>query len=443
MAERVEVRVPLLGDVESVDVIEVPVKPGDRVEENAPLITLESDKATMEVPSPVAGKIAEIKVEVGDKVKEGDVIAIVETASSEAEAASPQGGESEGQLEPQPSRETAPKTSPLEKPKTERQPTARPQLEVITLEGAVEDTPLEEIPYASPAVRKFARKLGVDLREIKGSGPKGRILREDVENFVKEKLRQFKEAPSAGFTLPPILEVDFAKFGPIEEQPLSRIKKRSGPHLHRAWLSVPHVTQHIEADITELEDFRRSLKKEAEARGIRLTPLAFILRTLVRVLQELPQFNASLAPDGERLILKRYYHIGVAVATPEGLVVPVIRDVDQKSIFEIASHLVEVSQRARDGKLKPSDLQGGSFTVSSLGGIGGSFFTPIVNAPEVAILGIGRAEMRPVWQGEQFVPRLMLPLSLSYDHRVIDGAEGAQFLVRLSEYLADLRRVLL
>ncbi len=454
MGDRIEVRVPALGDVESVDVIEVLVKPGDRVEENAPLITLESEKATMEVPSPVAGRVAEIRVKVGDQVKEDDPIAVIET-ETEAEAEPPQ--------EAAPKPEVTEEKAPSGRPQTVAEPipgetaperAGRPAgavLEVISgkaapTEASAEPPPetAEEIPYASPSVRKLARKLGVDLREVEGSGPKGRILARDVENYVKEQLRRLKEAhPASGLQLPQPPEIDFSKFGPVEERPLSRIKKRSGPHLHRAWLAVPHVTNHIEADITELEAFRQSLKGEAERRGVRLTPLALILKALVKVLQEFPQFNSSLAPDGEKLILKRYYHIGVAVATPEGLVVPVIRDVDRKSIFEIAEALMGVSQRAREGKLAPNDLQGGSFTVSSLGGIGGSFFTPIVNFPEVAILGIGRAEPRPVLQGDRVVSRLMLPLSLSYDHRAIDGAEGAQFLVRLSELLADLRRILL
>ncbi len=440
MSEVKEICVPPLGDVDQVDVIEVLVQPGDRIAQDDPLITLESDKASMEVPSPDAGLVKEVLVKVGDKVKEGDPIVRLESTEAAAEAPSPSQPTAETTQEAV-AAETAQETvteadrshppEPPPAPEPEEAPPSPEAAEVLT--GA--------LPYATPSVRKFARKLGVDLRQVPGSGPKGRILREDVEAFVKARLQQ--PAGGVGLAVPAIPEVDFAKFGPVETQPLSRIKRRSGPHLQKAWLSAPQVTQHHEVDITELENFRQSLKPEAEKRGVKLTPLAFILRVLPILLKEFPTFNASLAPDGENLILKRYCHIGVAVATPDGLVVPVIRDVDRKGVWELAEELAEVSSRARAGKLTPSDLQGGCFSVSSLGGIGGGFFTPIVNVPEVAILGIARARMQPVWNGDEFVPRLQLPVSLSYDHRVIDGAEGAQFVVRFGELLGDLRRLVL
>ncbi|BCX89083.1 pyruvate dehydrogenase E2 component (dihydrolipoamide acetyltransferase) [Methylomarinovum tepidoasis] len=430
MSQIKEISVPPLGDVDAVDVIEVLVQPGDTVAKDDPLITLESDKATMEVPSPEAGVVKEVLVKVGDKVKEGDSIVRLEASEAEeAEAARPVKAE-----EPKASAAVSEVQAPIAEPApSEPEPALAPPLA---------EAPAAELPYASPSVRRFARSLGVDLSQVRGSGPKGRILREDVEKYVKSRLQG---APAAGAApgIPPVPEVDFAKFGPVERQPLSRIKRRSGPHLQRAWLNAPQVTQHHDVDITELENFRQSLKREAEKRSIKLTPLAFVLRALPVVLKEFPQFNASLAPDGETLILKRYCHIGVAVATPDGLVVPVIRDVDRKGVWELAAELAEVSARARAGKLGPNDLQGGCFSVSSLGGIGGGHFTPIVNVPEVAILGLSRARMQPVWNGSEFEPRLMLPISLSYDHRVIDGAEGAQFVVRFGQLLCDLRQLVL
>ncbi|GAB6068703.1 dihydrolipoyllysine-residue acetyltransferase [Methylothermus subterraneus] len=412
-----EIRVPPLGDVEAVDVIEVLVKPGDRVEPDTPLITLESDKASMDMPSPEAGKVQEVLVKVGDKVKEGD--AVVRLEVSEAAQAL--------QTAPEP-KARAPEPSPPPPSQAAPRPAPPPPVSVAAP------------PYASPSVRRFARKLGVDLSQVQGSGPKGRIVREDVENFVKARL---SASSAGGLAIPAVPEVDFAKFGPVETLSLSRIKRLTGPHLRRAWLNAPQVTQHHEVDISELEAFREALRPEAERRGVKLTLLAFVLKVLPKVLAEFPSFNASLAPDGQSLILKRYYHIGVAVATPEGLVVPVIRDVDRKGVWALAEELQEVSARARASKLKPDDLQGGSFSVSSLGGIGGGFFTPIVNVPEVAILGIAKARMQPVWDGSQFVPRWMLPVSLSYDHRVIDGAEGAKFIVRFGELLQDLRKSIL
>jgi pyruvate dehydrogenase E2 component (dihydrolipoamide acetyltransferase) len=420
-----EIRVPPLGDVEAVEVIEVLVKPGDRIEQDAPLITLESDKASMDMPSPEAGEVKEVLVKVGDKVKEGTVVVRLEVGAEEEVQKTPLAAEA---LELKP--------SPPELLETKALPSALLQ-EPVSAPSAAEGPPP---PYASPSVRRFARKLGVDLTQVQGQGPKGRILREDVENFVKARLtspvleNRGAEARS--------LEIDFAKFGPVELLPLSRIKRLTGPHLQRAW-QAPQVTQHHEVDISDLEALREALKPEGEKRGVRLTVLAFILKVLPKVLAEFPQFNASLSQDGQSLILKRYFHIGVAVATEEGLVVPVIRDVDQKGVWKLAEELQEVSARARAGKLKPDDLKGGCFSVSSLGGIGGGFFTPIVNVPEVAILGVAKARMQPVWDGEKFVSRLMLPVSLSYDHRVIDGAEGAQFIVRFGELLRDLRQLVL
>ncbi|MCX8048132.1 MAG: 2-oxo acid dehydrogenase subunit E2 [Methylohalobius sp.] len=414
-----EVCVPPLGNVAAVDVIEVLVKPGDQVNAESPLITLESDKASMDMPSPTAGTVKEVLVKVGDKVQEGMPVVRLEVGESPPVEAAP--------TAPEPAQQTV-----LEAVK----PPAPPPFTTIPKPADV----VELLPYASPAVRKFARKLGVDLHKVQGTGPKGRILREDVEGFVKARL----QAPSAeGWAVPQVPEVDFAQFGPVERISLTRIKRLTGPHLRRAWLNAPQVTQHHEIDVTELEAFRTSLQPEAEKRDVKLTLLAFVLKALPKVLAEFPSFNASLDASGQDLILKRYFHIGVAVATPEGLVVPVIRDVDRKGVWAIAQALKEISTRARAGKLKTDDLQGGSFSVSSLGGIGGGFFTPIVNVPEVAILGLSRVRMQPVWDGKQFLPRLMLPVSLSYDHRVIDGAEGAQFIVRLGELLQDLRQLVL
>jgi len=432
VSQEKEIVVPPLGDVDEVDVIEVLVEPGDKVEKDAPLITLESDKATMEVPSPDAGTVTEVLVNVGDKVKEGSPIAKLKVEETAAEAVT------EAPTETAPSRieEKAPEPEQAAPPASQPMPVQESEPPVPVAEESA-----GQLPYASPSVRKFARKLGVDLHQVKGSGPKGRILREDVEAFVKARLQGASAGGAA--VLPAIAEIDFSKFGPVETAAMSRIKRRSGPHLLRAWQSAPQVTQHHEVDITELEEFRKSLKAEAERRNVKITPLAFVLKVLPALLQQFPSFNASLAPDGESLILKRYFHIGVAVATPEGLVVPVIRDVDKKGVWDLAEELAEVSARARAGKLKPDDLQGGCFSVSSLGGIGGSFFTPIVNVPEVAILGLSRAKMQPHWNGNEFIPRLILPVSLSYDHRVIDGAEGAQFVVKFGELLSDLRRLVL
>ena len=432
--EVVEVRVPDLGDFADVPVIEIGVKPGDRVAKESPLITLESDKATMDVPSPHEGKVKEIKVEVGDTVSEGSVIALLEVTGESGNGAREAAPAEDREA---PAREDSAKSAEESRapPAARPSPTAALASDAQTQRGRA---------HATPSVRRFARELGVDVSKVIGTGRKGRVLRADVQRFVKESLSGKSEAPAAaGAGIPPVPAVDFSKFGEVEERPLSRIKRISGPHLHRAWLNVPHVTHHDEADVTELEHFRQSLKAEAERKGVRITVLSFIMKAVCAGLREFPSFNASLSADGASLVYKKYFHVGVAVDTPNGLVVPVIRDVDQKGIMDLGAELAEVSARAREGKLTPDQMQGGCMSISSLGGIGGTGFTPIVNVPEVAILGVTRARMTPVWDGKEFVPRLMMPLDLSYDHRVIDGAEGARFMSYLVGLLGDVRRLLL
>jgi len=448
MAETIEVKVPDIGDYKDVPVIEVFVKPGDEVKPEDSLITVESDKATMDVPSPAQGVVKELRVKIGDKVSEGSLVLVLESLSEKAGAA---------QAPPK----AAPQSAPREAPAPPLQGSApapqavKPQPAAAPPRAAPPPGPGEPVDeaavatvHASPSVRRFARELGVDISRVGGSGPKGRILKEDVQAHVKSELsrpRAAAPAPEGGLALnlPPLQPVDFSKFGPVQAQPLSRIKKLSGAFLHRNWVSIPHVTQHDEADITELEAFRKSQAAEAKAQGIRFTILGFLMKASVVALRQFPEFNASLAPDGENLILKQYFHIGVAVDTPNGLVVPVIRDVDKKGLMQLARELGEVSERMRSGKVAPTDLQGGCFSISSLGGIGGSMFTPIINAPEVAILGVGKGVMKPLWNGSEFVPRLMLPLSLSYDHRVIDGASGARFISFLTGVLGDIRKLVL
>jgi pyruvate dehydrogenase E2 component (dihydrolipoamide acetyltransferase) len=464
MGDTVEVLLPDIGDFEDVDVAELLVAPGDHVEAETSLIVLESDKASMEIPSPVAGIVRSLAVAVGDKVSQGSLIARIET-KEEARAA-PVEPERPARTEPPASAreaersvraEPAPRAEPERRVEPER--SEEPSETAEELETSAEaETPAESeavesqppragiaLPHASPSVRRLARELGADLRLVPGSGPKGRILEEDVQGYVKSMIAKGTAAgvPIAGVAVAAPVEIDFAKFGPIESSPLPRIRKLSAANLHRSWVTVPHVTQHDEADITDLDAFRREMKPEAEARGVKLTFLPFVLKACVAVLREQPRFNASLDHTGENLILKRYFHIGVAVDTPNGLVVPVVRDADRKGLLEIAAELMELSARARTRKLMPGDLQGGSFSISSLGGIGGTFFTPIVNHPEVAVLGVGRMDWRPVHQGGAFVPRLVLPVSLSYDHRVIDGADAARFTTRLSQLLSDLRRLIL
>ena len=434
MADLREVNIPDIGDFDEVEVIEVLVSAGDSVAAEDSLISLESDKATMEIPSPFDGIIKEVKMAVGDKVAEGALIVKMEVegdAAAEEPAPSPVAEEAT----PAPVAETqTPSSAPAPV-------AAQPDEDIVPY---APDTPAgKRMAHASPSVRAFARELGVYISQVSGSGPKNRILKEDVQAFVKKAMQAGKTQPEGGAAIPPVPKVDFAKFGEVEIKPLSRIKKISGKHLHACWLNIPHVTQFDEADITELEAFRKGMKDEAARKGIRLTPLVFIMKAVCATLREFPQFNASLDEAQENLVLKKYTNIGVAVDTPDGLMVPVIRDVDKKGFYDLAGELMEISERARSGSLMPADMQGGSFSISSLGGIGGTAFTPIVNAPEVAILGVARSQMKPTWNGEEFVPRLMLPLAMSYDHRVIDGADGARFITHLSRMLTDIRKVLL
>lgn len=445
MAATIEIRVPDLGGFADVPVIDVLVKEGDAVEIETPLITLETEKATMDVPSTAAGRVTSVKAKKGSKVSEGSVIVVLEPATAEGigvettvRRPSLAAGDSEPTVrQPRPAHEAAapiPAPAPPAAPKAAQAVTpaaaATPAVSVIGVDfsGA----------HASPSVRRFARELGVDLTRVQGSGLKSRVTHEDVKAWVKRVLTEGMPA-GAGAALPKVPVVDFAKFGPVEVRPLSRIQKISGPRLHASWVNLPHVTQFDEADVTDLEEARVRLKGKAIKEGIKLTTLAFVLKACVKSIAEFPQFNTSLDASGENLVQKKYLHIGFAADTPNGLVVPVIRDIDRKDIYEIARDLGELSAKARDGKLTALEMQGGCFTVSSLGGIGGTAFTPIINAPEVAILGVSRAAHRPVYENGKFVPRLILPLSLSYDHRVIDGALAVRFTTFLAKTLADVR----
>jgi len=435
------VEVPDIGDFKSVDVIEILVKPGDTVAVEQSLVTLESDKATMEVPSPAAGQVKEILLKVGEKVSQGSPILVL------AEA---------GGAPAQPAPASAAPPAPAPRAETPAPAPAPSRPPPVPVEAGPE--PSGARPHASPSVRKFARELGVDLTQVPGSGPKNRILQSDVQGFVKGAMARgpgpaAASAAGAPLGLVPWPQVDFAKFGPVETVQLPRIKKISGPALHRNWVTIPHVTNHEDADITELEAFRVQLNKESAGEGkespasggsgVKLTMLAFLIKACVAALKKFPDFNSSLAADGASIVVKKYWHIGFAADTPGGLVVPVVKDADQKGIFDIAKETAELARAARDGKLKPGDMQGGTFSISSLGGIGGTYFTPIINAPEVAILGVCRAATRPVWDGKEFRPRLILPLSLSWDHRVVDGASAARFNTHLAQLLADFRRVML
>ena len=437
MSDSQDILVPDIGDFDNVDVIEVLVAPGDTVDIESPLITLESDKATMDVPSPIAGKVTEIRIAVGDQVTQGTLVAKVEASEPAAETAAPavveKAPQSDADSAPAPQPPTPEQVDPVT-PVAPRPPPSLPP--------AVEPDD-ESLPHASPAVRRFARELGADLSKISGTGTHGRILTDDVRTFIKSALSQGAAPAQPALGIPGVPEVDFARWGRVETQPLSRIQKISGRHLHRAWLNIPHVTHHDEADITELEDFRKTLKNESAYAEVRITLLGFVIKALASAMKTFPLINASLSPDGENLILKHYFHIGVAVDTENGLVVPVLRDVDTKGILELASELDDLSARARGGKLKPEEMRGGCISISSLGGIGGTAFTPIVNSPEVAILGITRAQIKPRWDGSNFQPRLMLPLDLSYDHRVIDGAEAARVTAFIVSALEDSRRLLL
>lgn len=445
MADLTTIKLPDIGDFDDIEIIEVLVSAGDEVQAEDSIIVLESDKATMEIPSPLAGKINSVLVKVGDRIKEGSDIATIESAADTGEASAPPESTVEPPVEEPKSEETTDdETAQVETsvadsapaPVKKSPPTSPPPISAEDRSG--------NLVHASPSIRRYARELGVNLDQVIGSGAKGRIVKADVKAFIKSAMSGGGAAAAGGISVAAIPDIDFSKFGDIEAIDLNRIKKISGAHLHRSWVTVPHVTQFDEADITDLEAFRKSLAKEAEKRGVRLTPLVFIIKAVVAALKEFPNFNASLESNGERLILKNYFNVGVAVDTPNGLVVPVIRDVDQKGLFDLAAELSDTAGRAREGKLAPKDMQGGCFSISSLGGIGGSHFTPIVNAPEVAILGVGKAKMQPVYQDDgSFNPGLILPLALSYDHRVVDGAQGARFTSYLSQVVSDIRRVLL
>ncbi len=462
-----EARVPDIGNYTDVPVIELLVAVGDTVKKDQGLVTLESDKATLEVPAPFAGVVKELKVKIGDELSEGSVVALIEEAA---------GGESAAAA-PAPAKAAAPAAPSAAAPVAEKAPA--PKAEVSAPAAAAPDAPTpraslsdaagvdpeaagprtppvafdaeavrpSSVPHASPAIRLFARELGVDLSKVSGQGRKGRITREDVQNFVKSALAGGGAAPKAagggggGLNLLPWPNVDFAKFGEVETTPLSRIKKISGANLARNWAMIPHVTQFEEADVTEMEAFRKKLGEENAA--LKVTPLVFLIKAVVAALKQFPSFNASLDASGENLIRKKYFHIGIAVDTPDGLVVPVIRDCDKKGLLQLVAELGEISKKAREKKLGPAEMSGGCFSISSLGGIGGTAFTPIINAPEVAILGVSKSSMKPVWNGKEFAPRLMLPLSLSYDHRVVDGAEAARFTTFLAQQLGDIRRMLL
>lgn len=421
-----EILVPDIGDFSEVEVIEILVAVGDTVAAEDSLVSVESDKAAMEIPAPEAGVVKEIKVQLGDSVSEGSPLIILEPVAEGAAPAAPVEAKQPEATKPAPV--AAPSVARSAPAPHKPSPTAKINQESFSK------------AYATPAVRKFARELGVDLGQVDGSGRKGRITKDDVQNFVKRALSQ---PAGGGLGVAPMPEVDFSKWGAIESKPLSKINKLTGQFLHRNWVTIPHVTQFDEADITDMEVFRKGLAADYKDKGIRITPLVFMMKAVVSALKEYPRFNSSLDATGENLIMKSYYNVGIAIDTPDGLVVPVVQDVDRKSIVELAVELGEISIKARDKKLKPSDMQGGSITISSLGGIGGTKFTPIVNAPEVAILGVSRSKMQPVWNGKEFEPRLMLPLSLSYDHRVIDGADGARFTTFLSRVLSDTRRLLL
>ena len=456
----IEIQVPDIGDFDAVTVIELLVKPGDTVQAEQSLITVESDKASMEIPSSHAGVVQALRVQIGDQVKQGSVVLALEVADGAAAAPAaaapaPASAPDSGAASASPATVSAPKAPEA----AVNQAPAAPALVAASAAAPVPAhqptaAPTGKLPHASPSVRKFARELGVPLAEVAGTGPKGRITQADVQAFTHSVMAgrlqtqaQAAKAPAAsagtgvGLDLLPWPKVDFAKFGAVERKELSRIKKISGANLHRNWVMIPHVTNNDEADITELEAFRVSTNKENEKSGVKVTMLAFVIKAVVAALKKFPEFNASL--DGDTLVYKQYFHIGFAADTPNGLVVPVLKNADQKGILQISAEMSELAKKARDGKLGAADMQGGSMSISSLGGIGGTHFTPIINAPEVAILGLSKGQMKPVWDGKQFVPRLTLPLSLSYDHRVIDGALAARFNAYLGQVLADYRRILL
>jgi len=434
-AREITVFVPDIGTDDAVDVIELSVKPGDEVAEGDSLVVLESDKASMEVPSPQAGKVVRMLVKEGAAVCEGDPLVLLESTVEAAADEPATGAEATADT---------PQASKVE-PTAQREPV--PQARAEAAAGKAETAPAaatsdDSLVYAGPAVRKLARELGVDLAKVAGSGPRERILKEDVQGFVQRALSGKAPAAATGSGIPAVPEVDFSAFGAIETVPRTKLDKLTAANMQRSWLNVPHVTQFDDADITELEAFRKSMKAEAEQRGTRLTPMPFLLKACAHALRDNPKFNASVTADGENLVYKQYVHIGIAVDTPVGLLVPVIRDVDRKSLWELADEVVELAEKARERKLKPAEMQGGCFTISSLGNIGGNGFSPIVNTPEVGILGISRAAVKPVWDGEAFQPRTLLPLSLSYDHRVINGGDAGRFCTQLVTLLGDIRRLL-
>ena len=445
MAGVTEIRVPDIGDFSDVPVIEVLVGVGDRIRPEDSLVTLESDKATMDVPSPMAGTVVDIALSVGDLVSEGGLILTMESAESVDSSESADSATPMPVPAPTPPVDPAARATDTSAPTGASAPDPRaPQGRPSPTAALAPEPARRPVSHATPAMRRHARELGVDLGKVKGTGRKGRVLREDISGFVKHALAaRPPESAAQGTGIPPIPAVDFSRFGEVETRPLGRIKRISGPHLHRSWVNVPHVTNHDEADVTDLEAFRRTVKDEAAAAGVRITLLAFVTKAVATTLGEFPTFNASLSPDGGSIVLKKYVHVGIAVDTPNGLMVPVLRDADRKGVYDLAREMAELGARARDGALKSDDLQGGTFTISSLGGIGGTAFTPIINAPEVAILGLSRTRMTPVWDGAAFQPRLMLPLDLSWDHRVVDGAEAARFLTHLARLLGDVRRLLL
>ena len=433
-----EVKVPNIGDFKDIPVIQLLVKAGDTVQKDDSLLVLESDKATLEVPAPAAGVISELKVKIGDKVSAGTLVALLEGSNGAAPAVANGNGKAKTAV---PSAAPAVVAAPPAPPPAVVAPAAPAPAPAV---AAAPSESTGAIAHASPGVRRFARELGVPLAQVTGSGPKNRILKEDIHSFVKQTLAGGATARGGGLSdlgLPPWPKVDFAKFGPIETQPRTRIQKISAPGLARNWVMIPHVTQFDEADITELESFRAHVNEENAKSGVKVSPLAFLMKAVVAALKKYPTLNSSL--DGENLIVKQYWNIGFAADTPQGLVVPVIKDVDKKGILDIAKETTELAAKARDGKLGPNDIQGATFTISSLGGIGGTAFTPIINAPEVAILGVSRSAVKPVWNGKEFAPRTMLPLSLSYDHRVVDGALAARFTTYLGQVIADIRRVML
>jgi pyruvate dehydrogenase E2 component (dihydrolipoamide acetyltransferase) len=463
VATPIEVLVPDIGGFKDVSVIEVHVKDGQQIEKEAAMITIETEKAAMDVPAPAAGRITQVKIKQGDKVAEGSLILLLEPAGAEPAAAAPPDDnkpaaapaagkgaaappaavaatDTPAAAAPAPPRGNEPPAATTTSTAARAAPVAAPAASAMV---AIDEAGFSKA-YASPSVRKFAREVGADLSRVSGTGPKERITHEDVKAYVKRILTAPSSAgpAAAGSGLPKVAEVDFAKFGTVEIKPLSRIQRISGARLQASWINLPHVTQYGDADITDLEAVRGALKDRAAQEGVKLTPLVFIIKACIAALQKFPRFNASLDPDGENLVFKKYFHIGFAADTPNGLVVPVIRDADRSDIYQLARSLGELSGKARAGKLKAAEMQGGSFTISSLGGIGGTAFTPIINAPEVAILGVAKSSLKPVYDRGGFIPRLMLPLCLSYDHRVIDGAEAARFIVFLSKAMSDLKALL-